>query len=123
MISVREERLLDDTNAANQAKVFLRTVQNCTLSLIDKYIQHVFRVGHSEKAELYLLSCKRLVIHPLAGQFINCILSSTDGNCQLPRTGLFHHQLLYVFMHDVLNTKLIHLLVWFCKYTSFGKKL
>ncbi len=44
------------------------------------------------------------------------ILPSTDGNCQSPRTGLFLHQLLYVFMHDFLNTKLACLVLQIHKF-------
>ena len=44
------ERLLKNTNAANQAKVFRFTIPNCTLSHL--FIQHVLRVDHSEKAEV-----------------------------------------------------------------------
>ncbi len=47
------ERLLKNTNAANQAKVFRRTIHDCMYTFSDLFIQHVFRVCHSEKAELY----------------------------------------------------------------------
>jgi hypothetical protein len=43
------QRLLKYTNTGSQAKVFHRTVQNFS----HLFIQHVvFRVGHSEEAEL-----------------------------------------------------------------------
>ncbi len=67
--------LLNNTNALN-AKVFRRTVQDCTLSL---FIQLVICVGLSDKAELYSSRGYRLLwwaAHPVvfSHPWINLLL-------------------------------------------------